>query len=196
MTKKYRFVKIELSETENNKCIKYPNWFFVANNWLDVIKHTNQFGANLIEETTIDIIEESLGHRHFKTDMGWSTVQLAKLHKNKNPLLSELPNLYQKIVKGKFDSLDKGFILLIRDDLTYMTLHDIYKITDEYYSDKLIYNKDKKYTEKNIRIIKFPKGKHYYAKIDNIDVVDEDGNQKWNTKEIAMKKAISFLKTL
>lgn len=48
------------------------------------------------------------------------------------------------------------------------------------------------YTENDIRVIRFPDGVHWYAKISNIDVVI-DGEQKWNAKWVAKKKAEQFL---
>jgi hypothetical protein len=44
-----------------------------------------------------------------------------------------------------------------------------------------------------IRIISWPNGKHFYAKIGNADVV-VDGRQKWDTKAEAQLNAEKFLK--
>jgi hypothetical protein len=54
----------------------------------------------------------------------------------------------------------------------------------------------KEYTEDDITINKWTEGSHYYAKIGDIDVVDEDGHVKWNSGDIAREKAIEYLKTL
>jgi len=51
------------------------------------------------------------------------------------------------------------------------------------------------YTEKDIRLMRFPDGHHWYAKISNIDVV-VDGNMKWNSRWVAKKNAKEYLKTL
>jgi hypothetical protein len=45
-----------------------------------------------------------------------------------------------------------------------------------------------------IRIIKWPDGKHFYAKVGNADVV-VDGKQKWDSKYAAQKAAERFLRT-
>ena len=42
----------------------------------------------------------------------------------------------------------------------------------------------------------FPKDKHWYAKIGNMDVRDEAGNMKWDTKEEAVKAAEWFCQYL
>lgn len=50
----------------------------------------------------------------------------------------------------------------------------------------------KKYTEKDIRIIVWREGTHYYAKVGNCDVVVE-GEQKWETRDMALMKAKFFI---
>ena len=45
-----------------------------------------------------------------------------------------------------------------------------------------------------IRILQWPGGKHYYAKVGNQDVV-VDGLQKWNSKYDAQRAAEKFLRT-
>ena len=52
------------------------------------------------------------------------------------------------------------------------------------------------FIRKDIRYIQWKDGSHWYAKIGKYDVVDENGNQKWNTRNEAINAAYSFLKTL
>lgn len=54
---------------------------------------------------------------------------------------------------------------------------------------------DISYLKDDIRVFKFAKGVHWYAKIKDKDVV-VDGEQKWNARWIAQQKAEYFLKTL
>lgn len=54
----------------------------------------------------------------------------------------------------------------------------------------------KDYTENDISVTKWPGGKHYYAKIRNIEVVDEEGDIKWSSTEEAERQAKIFLKRL
>jgi hypothetical protein len=48
--------------------------------------------------------------------------------------------------------------------------------------------------KKDIRIIKWDGGHHYYAKIKDFDIVDEKGNQKWFTEKEAYDAALNFIK--
>lgn len=55
-------------------------------------------------------------------------------------------------------------------------------------------NEIKKFTTKDIKISRWPNGKHFYAKVGNIDVVDSGGNVKWNTHYAAQMAAERFMK--
>jgi hypothetical protein len=48
--------------------------------------------------------------------------------------------------------------------------------------------------EENIRVIKWDGGTHFYVKVGRDDVVDENGNQKWNTYMEAYKAALAYIK--
>jgi hypothetical protein len=63
-------------------------------------------------------------------------------------------------------------------------------------NDIIEHTNDTDYNESDIRIIKWNNGKHYYAKIGSIDVVDDDGSLKWNTHDYAMSVAKRFLEIL
>lgn len=57
------------------------------------------------------------------------------------------------------------------------------------HSEKLVWPK---LTEKDIRVSKFEGGQHYYAKVGNVEVRDENGI-KWDSYEQAYKKALELL---
>lgn len=47
--------------------------------------------------------------------------------------------------------------------------------------------------EQCIKISKWPQGKHYHAIVNGIDVVDDDGNRKWNTVKAAERAVKKFM---
>jgi len=49
---------------------------------------------------------------------------------------------------------------------------------------------------KKIKVFQWQGGKHYYAKVDHLDVVDAAGNQKWNTFTEAERQAEIFAEGL
>lgn len=73
------------------------------------------------------------------------------------------------------------------------------EVIKEIEKDELIFPTEKeferKYTEKDITINKWPEGKHYYAKIKDKDVIVKNKN-KWNTYEYAYENAKKYLNQL
>lgn len=64
------------------------------------------------------------------------------------------------------------------------------------WKDSLEYPEPEVYTDKDIRYIQWKDGSHWYVKIGKYDVVDENGNQKWNTRNEAINAAYNYLKEL
>jgi len=58
------------------------------------------------------------------------------------------------------------------------------------------YIKPLRYTEEDIHIKKWGGGRHYYAKVGTIDVVDCDGNVKWNSYDAAKLESIKMMREL
>jgi len=52
------------------------------------------------------------------------------------------------------------------------------------------------YTEEDINVTKFEGGRHYYASVKGIEVIDEDGDRKWNTWNYANEVAKRFMNKL
>jgi hypothetical protein len=83
--------------------------------------------------------------------------------------------------------VSKGYSLMVNEKGGWCLLND---------DSDIEWLTPRSYSEKDIKLSKFRYGSHWYAKIRNIDVVDEIGNVKWNTEEMAMQKAKEYLKTL
>ena len=75
-------------------------------------------------------------------------------------------------------------------------LKDTIEYEDECWKDELEYPEPDTYTVNDIRYIQWKDGSHWYAKIGKYDVVDENGNQKWDKYNDAIVAAYKFLKTL
>jgi len=50
------------------------------------------------------------------------------------------------------------------------------------------------YNFEDVRFIQWPGGRHWYAKLGSIDIVDKYGNQKWNDKYYAIEVAKKWCK--
>lgn len=63
---------------------------------------------------------------------------------------------------------------------------------EEVWSEELTYPYEYNYDD--VRILQWPGGHHWYAKIGSMDIVDKYGNQKWSDKSYAIEIAKRFCK--
>jgi len=140
-----------------------------------------------IAESEIKTLKNFSGHGH-------STLAqiVSCLHEDKSdrePMLFHLKKLQGTLLANQVKDILNGNKLVINKHGGYTI---IFK-DDEY---RILETDEKKYTRKDIKINKWFGGKHFYAKISEIDVVDEFGNVKWNTEEDATKAAEKYIKKL
>lgn len=104
-------------------------------------------------------------------------------------------NMYLEAFRNRIDDVAKGPIYLedgVRQ-FGYTESNPYYEIVEHVYSDTLEYPFDKPTFDK-VKFIQWPDGKHWYAKIGHDDIVDENGNQKWNSRIDAEKAAYLYIK--
>lgn len=82
--------------------------------------------------------------------------------------------------------------MYLSNGLAYSTPKEEPDYQDEQWLDEIMYPISE-FDPNRVRYIQWPGGKHWYAKIDNYDVVDQHGNQKWNTQEEAEKAVRRWL---
>jgi hypothetical protein len=104
--------------------------------------------------------------------------------------------LETETINGRLQLFDRGCTIYLNDGLTYFSPKDNVEYEDECWKDSLEYPEPDTYTVNDIRYIQWKDGSHWYAKIGKYDVVDENGNQKWDKYNDAINAAYSFLKTL
>lgn len=82
--------------------------------------------------------------------------------------------------------------LYLSNGLPYAPLKEEPKYQDEQWLDEIMYPVSE-FDPERVRYIQWEGGKHWYAKVDQYDVVDQYGNQKWDTKEEAEKAVRRYL---
>lgn len=75
----------------------------------------------------------------------------------------------------------------------YRFLDNRVQVLEELEREEIIFPEDERL---GIKISRWFEGKHYYAKVGQYDVKDEEGNLKWNTAQEAEKQAKKFKKKL
>lgn len=99
-----------------------------------------------------------------------------------------------KILDEFLSGYHKGFFhyghIIVSPNNSFRMMDDTFTILETQLRDDMIFPVTQ---QSEIRIIKWPGGVHYYAKIGNTDVVDANGNQKWNSHEDAYFEAQRYL---
>jgi hypothetical protein len=133
---------------------------------------------------------------HYSTQYGnILRVRAERLAESKGSasLLDLIDTLTDSVFKVKEKFINEGHTLYINKAGGFMpSLGPEYEVKETIISEELIFPE---YTEKDIKIIRWPNGVHYYAKIGCVDVVI-DGEMKWKTEERAYEKALVFLKVM
>ena len=148
----------------------------------DVIEYDKKIRASFIKEAAQDVIHASkrnfLGH--CDTPLG-NIAHGISVATGKGELKC-LTDLCNDVFKSQLLDALNGSVLAVNHNGGYFKIKE---------TDEIIELKEFKFTEKDIRIIKYEGGTHFYAKIGNEEVVDDyDGSTKWRTHDYAYKTAL------
>lgn len=179
--------KYNIKVNFKNNWMEYTDCYFISN--LDEYKNyilllNNMF---LVSETEIKNLKTFMGHGHsLLTGISGTFCGMIDSKEERKPMLAHLKYLHATILTDQLKHLLNGEKLVINKIGGYFPI----KLGQEF---ELTEINGKKFTKKDIKVNKWWGGKHYYAKIDNIDVVDDDGNVKWNTEQYAYDVAIKYM---
>lgn len=115
---------------------------------------------------------------------------------NPSPFLVfyEANALLKKMMNTRLEHLTKHGAVYLSNGLTQLGFNEQhFQVLDTVEKQRFEYPAKRLATKEDIKVIKWPGGKHWYAKIKNIDVVDEKGNQKWDSYNDAVVAAHNYL---
>ena len=198
MKGKYKFVRFKsLIDGEESK-----KWWFVAKSGGDVIEHAEKFlvptmqeGFNSASKDAIDAIfkfgDASL-MRHPTNEIASAIERISAIKYKPSPMafFNTGNEMLQTAINQRLKEVEKGKNIYLENgvrEFGYSPLH--YEIIEEYYSDELVYPDLLIPTLDDVKYVQWTGGYHWYAKVNKEDVVDELGNQKWNTKKEAEEAA-------
>lgn len=201
----YEFVRFKNLATDEES----HKWWFAAKTARQVMEHAEKFfkptmqeGYNSAAHDAVEAILKYGGIMNHPTNEVASSIEAIteiKGYKRSSPLaLFDTANeLLLTAIKGRLKDIDKGEAVYLEDGVRqfgYSSNNPHFEIIERYYSDKLEYPDFKKPTLDDVRFIQWDGGEHWYAKVNKEDIVDELGNQKWDTKEDAEKAAEWYIK--
>ena len=199
----YHFVKIKskLGNDSNGKTF----WYFVPNSVEQVIEH---FKTIFGKEISAGIRDKMAGYKHADTPwrlaidatcsvkgFGWDCHGL--------PWLDEAISLENMVLQNRIRDFHKyGKIYLANGVTQFGYNEEQFEIVEEIDNETLEYPIEELYHLEDVRYFKWDndfigvKGVHWYAKVGKYDIVDKNGNQKWNTKDEAEEAARWFCQEL
>jgi len=181
--KEYKFISLK----DKKLNIKYDYMLYCDSIEL-LIEHESIFQKAMIGSGINDLFSRSRYHANTQWRSAIETIAKIK----EMSILDASCYLESKAIQGKLKALTKYGSILLRENGSYMILTANFEICDEVLTSKMVYPNG----DFTIRIIKWEGGSHYYAKVGKFDVVDADGNQKWNSEYRAREEAEKFLLTL
>lgn len=194
--KKYHFVKV--------REVRHPTsegaWYFKPETKEDIDEHWNKYVAGEINDGVAEYVEHLKAHAngryigHYTTMWGSMIEQIQLCTQSPYAIVSAMEQ-ETKLYNNRVRDIQQGREIYLSEGLTvFMLTEGFTEIVEHYYSDVLAFPHEK-YTLDDVRFIMWEGGKHWYAKLGNIDIVDANGNQKWNTKAEAIQAAKEYLKS-
>ena len=110
-------------------------------------------------------------------------------------------NVENEAYNSRMRSFERGEEIYLAEGMTVFCLDGRFcEIAEEVESEKFAYPTKKAWDLGDVRYMQWNMlgnvGTHWYAKVGNRDIVDRDGNMKWNTRAEAESAAKYFLETL
>lgn len=206
----YKFVKIKPKNYTKDSLTKDAfynrvsggTWYFVPNSVEQVKEHFNKiFG----QEIKAGVHDKVTGYKHASTPWRHAVDMITMFNlKNleNNHWLFNATLLENEVLNNRIKDFEKGKDIYLADGVVqFSPSWDMYEIVEEKEMNELIYPREAQYHLDEVRYMQWDvpgvsKGVHWYAKVGNFDIVDEKGNQKWDTKEEAMAAAEWFCQEL
>lgn len=110
------------------------------------------------------------------------------LNENRETLLDDIKYL-DKFTQAYIDCFNDWGSFVVSPNYAFRDIDSTFEILEERYNEQFVFPDNKNL---EMKITKWPGGKHYYAKIGDIEVVDDDGNKKWPTYKRAEEEVSNF----
>lgn len=182
--KHYTFCKIK-----DKGCKEPANWYLLAEDADTVEKHWKSYAASYMREGVHQLFNERRGHytNNFATAV---SVYANVMH---YPIIEALVHIENEALRGRFDMSLKGIVFYLDKGMTCLVNNPTIEIVETIIKDTLVFPDEERLDIDDVRYMQWAGGIHWYAKVGNLDIVDEHNNQKWNTEGEAHKAAEWFV---
>lgn len=175
-------------------------WYFKPETKEDDDEHWNKYVACEINDGVKEYVDHLKAHAegayigHYTTQ--WGSLIATLSDATEQPSIVRIMKEETELYYNRMKDINEGREIYLSEGLSVFMLTEGYtEIKEHYYSNTLSFPTEK-YTLDDVRYIQWDGGRHWYAKIGKLDIVDSNGNQKWNTKAEAEKAAKEYFREL
>ena len=182
---RYKFVKVQMKAAPDGKEPK-GYWLFEPRTKDQVMEHWQKYARSVIcegsQKLTKKIFSGTKGH--FTNDFECAVEgYMNAMHEGLMPSMAKVEN---EALQNRLRSFRSGRKIYLNHGIQVVTIDSRFAdITTTTERNVLTFPNEDKPTMQDVRFIVWDGGVHYYAKIGKLDIVDKDGNQKWNTRREA-----------
>lgn len=187
--KKYHFVKIKSKNNNDSE----GSWYLEADSLSVISEHFKKYVGAEIKQGMKEIISKASGKMGHLTNKFAQTVEMM-MGIDPKPYFITATELENEMLRNRLKSFADDREQYLSDSLSVLLLSPNSEIIGEEYKDELVYPHESKPSLGDVKYMKWYGGKHFYAKIGKIDIVDKDNNQKWNTEDEAKEAAKWYIK--
>lgn len=190
MMKPYHFAKVAMKhDNPTEGC-----WYFVAQTEKQLREHWEKYAGADIKAGVQQLAERLSGSFCSHWTSNFASLVAMKCELNDQPYFIQAVLMENELFQNRLQYLKEDGVVYLLPSLTVFgyspKLHQIIEAVD---SEKLIYPDEVIPTINDVKFLMWSGGKHWYAKIGKVDIVDKFGNQKWDTKEEAERAAIEYI---
>lgn len=201
----YHFVKIKRKGSDNDGI-----WYFKPISEEQVVEHFKTVFGGEIKEGVRDrfkgthFVEDNnkpdgfwVYHEHPTTP--WARAIEPLMHLYGCSWVEAATRLENEVLNNRINDFRKGIDMYLDNGVIQTWMVDGDEIAEEIEKDSLEYPLETQCRFEDVRYMQWnmpdmpTKGLHWYAKIGKRDIVDKDGNMKWNTKKEAEEAARWFI---
>ena len=186
----YKFVYVQL-----DNCPSVKQWGWLIDNTAALMEFIT-IKQKAIGEGYFEAKRAILNNYHCKDPMSNAIHNLfyiwRQTDQSDNNMITDLNKLHDTFIVPIQEIYKKHGEILVWSNLIGFAPFTDYTVLKTEHKSNLIFPQYA-YTKTDIRIIQWPGGKHYYAKIGNIDV-EMNGDAKWDLYDDAYRAAKEYLK--
>jgi len=167
----------------------HRGWFLLIDTVKGLMDFIEKRSRGLVHQyiATKDVVQK---RTHFYSNEQYAIHETLLHSPRRLTCIDDIRILADKFLPTYIQMFQREGSLLVNKNMGCRPIGGRFRILKEDVRDSLVFPE---FTKDDIKVTKWPNGKHWYAKIGNEDVVNEDGNMKWNTYKRAYAMAEKFL---